>query len=141
MGVQILPNMKTVIESNDNGTKSVWFKYENVSDDFVKKLQDQIQDNIWSLNVTGMAKIPIDLPKEDQEVMETLVETVKMLDKPAATAFLNANRNKTNKIGYLPLIWAASIYLGSNLQTVEAYLKENAGKEKDIWENQILKML
>ena len=141
MSTVVLPTMKTIIEKKEDGTKSVWFKYENVSNEFVEKLNNQIHENIWAVNVTGVANFPIPLPEEEKVVIDTLVETVKLLDSNTALTFVKANKDRIDKIGYLPLIWAAARCLGTPVDAVEKYLNSSKGREKEIWEKELLPKL
>lgn len=131
-----LPKVKTVVETTSNGTYNVWFKYENVSTDFVTKMRSNMETHIYEEHVRGMSKKQIELPQDDvDKVISTLVATVQMLDKASALAFLKANKDRTDTIGYIPLFWASIRYTGLPEEVAVQKLKDNPGKEKMMYES------
>ena len=132
----VLPNVKTIVETTTTGTHNLWFKYENVSDDFVKKMKDEMESHIYEVHIKGTTKKPIELPSDDVDnLIDTLVSTVKMLDKNSAFVFLQANKDRADTIGYLPLLWAAARCAGVPDEAVETNLRISPGFEQSLYES------
>lgn len=134
--LQKLPSVKTIVEKMPDGLYNVWLKYENVSNQFISKMRGMIESEICEVTIENTVSRPIDVPKDDEEkLIETLVETVKMLDSNAALAFIKANKDRTDAIGYLPLLWAAARCSGIPDESVENNLRACPGQEKAMYES------
>lgn len=131
-----LPNLKTIVETTTTGTYNVWFKYEGVSEQFVKTMRENMESHIYEVHIKGMSKKPIDLPQDDvSNLISTLVDTVRMLDRDAALVFIKANQTRTDSIGYIPLLWAAAKYAGIPNEAVIQNLEKAPGYEKELYES------
>ena len=85
MATMELPNLKTLVEKTDKGTLNVWFKYANVSESFVTMMRNTMESKIYDVNIKGIAGKPIELPKDEvSNLITTLIDTVRMLDKESA---------------------------------------------------------
>ena len=115
MATMELPNLKTLVEKTDKGTLNVWFKYANVSESFVTMMRNTMESKIYDVNIKGIAGKPIELPKDEvSNLITTLIDTVRMLDKESALAFIKANQSRTDSIGYIPLLWAVTQNVNNN---------------------------
>lgn len=131
-----LPQVKTIVETTDKGTYNVWFKYENLSPQFVNDMRQNMESHIFDVHISGTQKKPIELPQDDvSNLIETLVNTVKMLDKESALAFIKANKDRTDTIGYLPLLWAAARCANMPDEAVINNVTAHPGCEKGLYES------
>lgn len=136
MATMELPNLKTIVEKTDKGTLNVWFKYENVSESFVTMMRNTMESKIYDVNIKGIAGKPIELPKDEvSNLITTLIDTVRMLNKESALAFIKANQSRTDSIGYIPLLWAAAKYAGIPDEAVAQNINNNPGREKPMYES------
>jgi len=117
MATMELPNLKTLVEKTDKGTLNVWFKYANVSESFVTMMRNTMESKIYDVNIKGIAGKPIELPKDEvSNLITTLIDTVRMLDKESALAFIKANQSRTDSIGYIPLLGRLQNMLASQMK-------------------------
>ena len=136
MATMELPNLKTLVEKTDKGTLNVWFKYANVSESFVTMMRNTMESKIYDVNIKGIAGKPIELPKDEvSNLITTLIDTVRMLDKESALVFIKANQSRTDSIGYIPLLWAAAKYAGIPDEAVAQNINNNPGCEKHMYES------
>ena len=136
MATMELPNLKTLVEKTDKGTLNVWFKYANVSESFVTQIIKTKEANLYYLNIKGKAGKTIELTTDEvSNLITTLIDTVRMLDKESALAFIKANQSRTDSIGYIPLLWAAAKYAGIPDEAVTQNVNNNPGCEKPMYES------